>query len=118
MAILLELSDAVIKKAALISEQYSGRSLVSIIEECFDYGARSLYKNNITNTTLEIKKREIKPVEELYKEPPTKEEIENIYASAEDLLQRANDKYSDMVQVDYDSSYSDPVITSDGLYEL
>ena len=79
MAILFELSESIIKRAALISSEYSDRSLLSIIEECFEYGAKSLYPDSKKPLPVQ---RVNKPVEEIYSQPPTQEEM-NVLESSE-----------------------------------
>lgn len=116
MAILFELSESIVKRAALISSKYSDRSLLSIIEECFEYGARSLYSDAPKPVPT---KRVIHPVEELYSEPPTKEEMDTISSLTDSVIKQAQEDLSSIGDIDeWSDSYSEPVIGADGLYEL
>lgn len=116
MAILFELSESIIKRAALISSEYSDRSLLSIIEECFEYGAKSLYPDSKKPLPVQ---RVNKPVEEIYSQPPTQEEMNVIHSLTSNVTKQAQKDIDSMETVEeWSDSYSEPVIGADGLYEL
>ena len=117
MAILFELSESIIKRAALISSKFPDRTLLSVIEECFEFGARSLY----TDAPKPVPpQRVVRPIEEMYAEPPTEEEMRNINSLANSVVKKANEDYSSIEDSDdsWGDSYSEISLNSDGLYEL
>ena len=116
MAILFELSESIIKQAALIAAKYSDRSLLSIIEECFEHGARSLYTE--VQRPVPVKRPEVS-LKELYSEPPTQEEMDNINSITNSVIKQAQEKAEELESAEeWSDSYSDFVINKDGLYEL
>ena len=110
-------NDSIISTSYLIASKYSDKSLLSVIEECFEYGARSLYSDSPKPVPT---KRIEKPIEELYSEPPTKEEMNNINAITSSVIEQAQEKVENLEEDigEWSDSYSDFVVSADGLYEL
>lgn len=116
MAILFELSEEIIKQAALISSKYPDRSLLSVIEECFDYGARSLYSDAPKPVPPQRK-----PFHEYFKEPVKDEVLEDINSTVSSISKQAQEEVDNMICYSDDElpeSLSNPLITSDGDFVL
>jgi hypothetical protein len=115
MAILFELSENIVKRAALISSKFPDRSLLSIIEECFEYGARSLYSDAPKPVPVKrvITEAYTAPV------PPEPEYMESLQTVTNSIAKQAQENMDAIERVeDRDDSYTDPIISSSGVYEL
>lgn len=110
--IFFEMPEEVLKQATLIASRYSDKTILSIIEECFNYGAKSLY----TDVP--------KPVPPERKEPEFNQKIDPVYLNKiKEMSEQMADSSQDAVYESYDEedipeSYGKPVITADGFFEL
>lgn len=121
MAILFELSEPMIKRAALISAKFPDRSLLSIIEECFNYGATSLYAdspNPVQDNSSSVRRM----VTETYKNPvpPEPGYLESLSEITGSMAEQARNSLESLnrPEVIHSDSYTDPIIGSNGMYEL
>lgn len=105
MSILYEIPEHLLKQAALIASKYDDRSISDIIEECFFYGAKSLYSDapkpktgdyaTISNLTLE--------------------RLNNARKEYSQYLDNTSDN-DDIGE--YSDTYSKPILNENGLFEL
>ena len=116
MAILFELSESIVKQAALIASKYPDRTLLSIIEECFNYGAKSLY----TDAPKPVPPKRVYDEEKYFSTPVKEERIDSIQESIYSITEKAR---QDIEGINYDAedipeSLSNPIINSDGSIEF
>lgn len=110
--IFFEMPEEMLKQATLIASRYPDKSILSIIEECFNYGAKSLYTDAP------------KPVLKEIKEPDFKQEVPNslirgIHSLSASMANSSQDEiYSSYEEDDIPESYGTPIITEKGLFEL
>lgn len=117
MAILFELSESIVKQASLVASKYPDRSLLSVIEECFNYGVKSLY----SDAPKPIPPKKVIENKELFNEPLEEDKIENIRDITDYVIGQAKQEIDDMVcysDEEIPDSLSEPVLNSDGLFEL
>lgn len=118
MAILFEFSEDILKQAALIAAKYPDRTILSIVEECFMYGARSLYSDAPRPVPPERK-----PVEDMFNKPIPQEDIDRINSIASSISIKAQE---DMESIVYDddevgdalSDLSEAIYNEDGSIEF
>ena len=119
MAILFELSEPMVKRAALIASHFPDRSMLSIIEECFNHGANALY--SVQPTTASQQCRKLIKESNTLPEPSFRNSLSELTGSiakqARDTLDTLN-KEEDTIEVIHSDSYADPIIGSNGMYEL
>lgn len=115
MAILFELSEEMVKQASLIASKYSDRTLLSIIEECFNYGVRSLYSDAPKPVPPQRKL-----IHEYFRTPVSKEIIEDLQQSIDSVAEQAQQDIEGIVysEEEIPDSLGKPVLSSEGLFEL
>lgn len=116
MAILFELSEGIVKQAALIASKYPDRTLLSVIEECFNYGAKSLYTD--APKPVPPSKR---LVQECFNTPVHKEELYSVQGMVDDVVKQARMEADEIEGICYDDipdDYGMPCINSNGEFEL
>lgn len=115
MAILFELSESIIKQAALIASKYPDRTLLSIIEECFNYGVKSLYSDAPKPVPPQRKS-----MQEYFSEPINENIMESIQSTVKSVTEQAKFNLEGTVysEDEIPESLSEPIINSDGLIEF
>lgn len=114
MAILLELSELVIKQAALIASRYPNKTLLSVIEECFEYGAKSLYSDAPKPVPPQRK-----PPEEYFTTPIEDRIVDSITQNITSIAQQAQSEYSTVYSdEDLPENLGEPIVNPDGSFEL
>jgi hypothetical protein len=116
MAILFELSEGIIKQAALIAAKYPDRTMLSVIEECFNYGAKSLYTD--APKPVPPPKRLI---QECFTTPVHEDTLYGIQNTIDDVVGQAKQEAEEIEGICYDDvpdDYGIPSINSNGEFEL
>lgn len=116
MAILFELSESIIKQAALIAAKYPGKTLLSVIEECFNYGAKSLY----TDAPKPVPPKRVYD-ESAFSVPVKDETLSSLKDSIYDVMEQAKQEVEEIDGVFYDDipdDYGTPIIQPNGNFEL
>ena len=116
MTILFELSESIIKQSALIASKYPDRSLLSIIEECFNYGVKSLY----SDSPKPVPPRRTYEKEDYFNSPIEVSTLESIQSTVNFVTEQAKQDLNGTVynEDELPESLSDPIINSDGSFEF
>lgn len=114
--IFFEIPEAMLKQATLVASRYSDKTILGIIEECFNYGVKSLY----TDAPKPVPP-ERKPIEEYFNGTIENERIEELKESVNYVIDNARQEIEEggyYTSEELPESYGEAVITSDGLFEL
>ena len=105
MSILYEIPEHLLKQAALIASKYEDRSISDIIEECFFYGAKSLYSD-----APKPKEGDYATISNL-----TSERVNKARKEYHQYIENTSDTDD---SCDYSDTYSKPILNENGLFEL
>jgi hypothetical protein len=125
MAILYEISEHLLKQAALIASKYDNISISDIIEECFFYGAKSLYSDAPkpkTEDCVAVSSLAIERINKAKKEYSQYIENHSDNENTDDIV--SDISVSDEIDTDKhninndDNAYTKLILNEDGLFEL
>lgn len=110
--IFFEMPEEVLKQATLIASRYPDKTILSIIEECFNYGAKSLYTD--APKPVPVEKREPD-----FSQKINSSLINTISSFSNSMVDKSQDEvYASYEDEDIPDSYGTPVVTGNGLFEL